>query len=140
MNKVLATAALLFYLYLVQARAVHEEPRCSKYEFEEKVLEKVIRFEHKMELLTDSVEKIAAKVTDNLNSVQKDLEKHKSDQTNALNQLAENIRTEWKEIKTGFGLLKQNMEEQGSTMNGTIYSQLNSFKKSFDDLAGTWSC
>ena len=124
MNKVLATAALLFYLYLVQARTGQVEPRCSKYEFEEKVLEKVIRFEHKMELFNESMEKISAKV---------------EEITNSFSQQIENMRSELKETKTEFDFLKQNMEEKGSMMNETIQSQLRNFRKSFDDPAGTCS-
>ena len=124
MIKVLATAALLFYLYIVQARAGHVEPRCSKYEFEEKVLEKVIRFEQKIELFTESMEKISAKV---------------EEKTNSFSQQIENMRSELKETKTEFDVLKQNMEEQRSMMNETIQSQLRNFRKLSDDPAGTCS-
>ena len=120
MNKVLAV--VVFVLLHNKGRAGHVEPRCSKYDFEEKVLEKVLRFEHKMELFTDSIENIAAKVEENLERMHNEQEKLKSE-TNA----------EWLEIKSQFGSLKRNVEEQTSTMNGTIYSQ---FKKSSDDIAG----
>ena len=136
MNKVLAV--VVFVLLLNKGQAGHVEPRCSKYDFEEKVLEKVLRFEHKMELFTDSIEKIATKVEDTLDRIQKEQETQKSDQTNAFEQLADNTRTDWNEIKTQFGSLKSNIEEQSSTMNGTLFSQLSSFKQSIDDLAGTF--
>ena len=46
-----------------------EEPscqRCSKYDFVEKVLEKVVRFEHKNELITNSVCEISTKVNEKI--------------------------------------------------------------------------
>ena len=124
-NMIKGLAIVVIVLLLNKGRAGNVEPRCSKYDFEEKVLEKVVRFEHKMELFTDSIEKIAAKVEDTLDSIQKEQEKLKSE-TNA----------EWVDIKTQFGLLKRHVEEQSSTMNGTIYRQLSSFKNSFDDITG----
>ena len=117
------TIKLALYLLFVQTFNC-VEPRCSKYDFEEKVLEKVIRFENKMELLSDSMEKIATKVKSDFDSMKKDLEQQRLNQSDAFNQLAETLRVEWKRIQTDVGLLENKVEEDVSLLNRTIQSQI----------------
>ena len=110
MDKVLA--ALMLYLRLFQAAAGHVEPRCSKYEFEEKVLEKVIRFEYKMELMMDSVKNFKESM--------------------------DNLKTEWIEAKKELETMKHDLNEQQSVINETIHSELNTFRESVGDIAGNY--
>ena len=77
----------------------------------------IVRFEHKMEIMTDSVNEISTKVTD-------DIHKMKSHMT----ELTANIRTEWSEIKKEFELMKNAVVEQEKMLNDTT-------QKSFEDLS-----
>ena len=129
---------VLCFLLFVHTTVGHVEPRCSKYDFEEKVLEKVIRFEHKMELIMESVNEISAKVNGDLSKMKKEIEKQRTEQTYAFHQLAENITTEWMEIKKDFETMKRDLDGQESVLNETIHNELNRFNKSFDDLAGNF--
>ena len=45
-------------MVIYAAGTLEEEPRCSKYDFEEKVLQKMVRLEHKMELMTEKYDKL----------------------------------------------------------------------------------
>ena len=120
---------------------------CSKYHFEEKVLEKVIRFEHKMEIITETVNDISGKVKDDIATMKTELETRGSEQTNAFNKLSDkvdqrltelthNISTEWNTIKTDFELMKHGMEEQEFRMNSTIQNELSSLRSSFEHPSG----
>ena len=143
------TYFVVLYLYLVITQNCFclEEPTCSKYHFEEKVLEKVIRFEHKMEIITETVNDISGKVKDDIASMKTELETRGSEQTNSFKKLSEkvdqrltelthNISIEWNTIKTDFALMKHGMKEQESRMNSTIQKELSSFRSSFEHLSG----
>ena len=138
---------LFVYLVSFRSRFCHEEPTCSKYHFEEKVLEKVVRFEHKMEIITDSVNNISTKVKDDIQNMKTELETRGSEQTNAFNKLSEkletklteltqNINTEWTGIKNDFELMKHDVVEQKRRLNATIQQELHSLQSSFELLSG----
>ena len=138
---------LFVYLVSFPRRFCHEEPTCSKYHFEEKVLEKVVRFEHKMEIIMDSVKDISTKVKDDIQNMKTKLETHGSEQTNAFNKLSEkletklteltqNINTEWTGIKNDFELMKHAVVEQETRLNDTIQQELHSLQGSFEHTSG----
>ena len=92
---------LLFIAYCRSCSCI-EEPRCSKYEFEEKVLEKVLRFEHKMEIMANTLNEISTKVKDDIHNMKTELETRGGEQTTAFNQLEKNLQTEWTDMKKSF--------------------------------------
>ena len=109
---------LLACLLSFQSCSCHEEPKCSKYDFEEKVLEKVVRFEHKMEIMTNSINEISTKVTDDIHKMKANIK-----------DLTENIQAEWTGIKKEFELMKNAVVEQEKMLNDTI-------QESIGDLSG----
>ena len=56
-----------------------KEATCSKYHFEEKVLEKVVRFEHNMDIITETVNHISGKVKDDIQTMQTEGDSHRWD-------------------------------------------------------------
>lgn len=134
MNKVSVT--LFIYLVSFKSYSCREEQRCSKYDFEEKVLEKVVRFEHKMEIMTESVNEISTKVNDDIHKMKTESATRGKEQTNAFNKLAENIQTEWYEIKKEFELMKNAVVKQEAKINETIKKEIDTLQKSFEDLSG----
>ncbi|XP_060592692.1 heavy metal-binding protein HIP-like [Ruditapes philippinarum] len=73
---------IVFILFLLTSGRNCEEPRCSKYDFEEKVLEKMVRMEFQMEQMKSEVEQcvnrvesIKVKVSDQMTTNQQELEK-----------------------------------------------------------------
>ena len=57
---------ICLFLLVVRVHGYQQEPRCSKFDFEEKVLEKMVRMEHKMELMEEENEKLKAKLSSDL--------------------------------------------------------------------------
>ena len=102
---------VLSFLYLLSFQTcrcgMFEEPRCSKYDFEEKVLEKLVRLEHKMELMTESVNEQYTQVKDDI---------HK-------------IKTDWVEIRKEFDLMKGELIDREEMLNDSI-------QKTMADLSG----
>ena len=142
---------LFIYLLFFPSCFCLEEPTCSKYHFEEKVLEKVIRFEHKMEIITESMNDISGKVKDDIATMKTELETQRLEQTNAFNKLSEkleqqvidltqNIITEWNTIKNDFEMMKNDSEEQKTQFNITYQKELSSLRSSVEHLSGMLNC
>ena len=85
-----------------------DEPRCSKFDFEEKVLEKVVRFEHKIELITETLKEFSNQMKDNFNKMEAD----------------------WTETKNRIELMKDEVIEREKMLNDTVHTTMQS-------LAGT---
>ena len=139
----------ILFIYLVNFPSCFclEEPICSKYHFEEKVLEKVVRFEHKMEIITETVNDISVKVKDDIAAMKTEIDTHRSEQTSAfiklsekleqqLTKLTQNINTEWNTIKNDFELMEHNAVEQETRLNSTIQKEIRSLQNSFEHLSG----
>ena len=142
---------LFIYLVIFQSCFCLEEPSCSKYHFEEKVLEKVVRFEHKMEIITETINDISGKVKDDIATMKTELETQIFEQTNSFNKLSEkleqqmtdltqNISTQWNTIKNDFEMIKHDAEEQKTRLNITIQKELSSLRSSFEHLSGMLNC
>ena len=72
---------VLFLILLLTSGRNGEEPRCSKYDFEEKMLEKMVRMEFQMERMKSEVEQcvktvenIKTEVSDQMKKNQQELE------------------------------------------------------------------
>ena len=62
--------AFLFILILqLKVARCDAEPRCSKYDFEEKLLEKVMRMEHTTGVMMDQFKQISMEVKDSLHEI-----------------------------------------------------------------------
>ena len=102
--------------------AMFDEPRCSKYDFEEKVLEKVVRFEHKIELITETLKEFSTQMKDEMSDLKADWTETK-----------ERFRADWTEMKNGFELMKYDVFEREKMLNDTIHTTM-------QRLAGTYTC
>ena len=131
---------VFIYLAIFPSCFCLEEPTCSKYHFEEKVLEKVVRFEHKMEIITETVNDISGKVKDDIANMKTELETQRLGQTNAFNKLSDEIKkqmtevtqkisTEWNTIKNDFELMELDAVEHWNQLNSSLLS-------SFEHLSG----
>ncbi|XP_060554034.1 heavy metal-binding protein HIP-like isoform X3 [Ruditapes philippinarum] len=66
----------IFFLSYLLTCAKSEEPHCSKYDFEEKVLEKMVRMEFQMERMKSEMEQTVKSVDRKLNEMVEKQEKH----------------------------------------------------------------
>ena len=66
-NRILYSFFLI--LVLVAICRTQREPRCSKYDFEEKVLEKLIRMEHSNELIMEEFRQISTSVKEDIETM-----------------------------------------------------------------------
>ena len=64
---------LFIYVLVFQSCSCGLEKKCSKLDFQEKVLEKLIRIEHKMEM-TESVNELSTQVKDDIQKLKADQE------------------------------------------------------------------
>ena len=85
-----------------------KEKKCSKLDFQEKVLEKLVRIEHKMEM-TESSNELSLQVKD-------DIQKMKADLANMSGNTQENLT----EIKKDLEILKGELVEREKVLNDTI--------------------
>ena len=65
-------------LHKMRALGYDTEPRCSKYDFEEKVLEKMVRVEHSTNLIMDEFRAIKTQVASTLDTMRKEADEMKT--------------------------------------------------------------
>ena len=65
---------VLFLFARIHAYVADMEPKCSKFDFEEKLLEKLIKVDHKTGLMMESLEDKLSKVQEELVMVKRELE------------------------------------------------------------------
>ena len=82
------------------------------------MLEKVVRIEHKMEIMTDSVNELSKQVKDDMPNMKADL-----------TDFFGNIQANWTEIKKEFEIFKGELVERENMLNATI-------QKTITKLAG----
>ena len=138
------SSVLLIGMLCFQSCFGREEPSCSKYDFEEKVLEKVVRFEHKIELLSNSFSEISTKVNEKIRDFSAEIETRGTAQTNDLKELSEDLKTRMTELTDVIHLertqaqnelkqIKDDILERGKMFNDTIHRTLK-------DLTGSVLC
>ena len=68
---------ILYNLFVILVAAAisrtQREPRCSKYDFEEKVLEKLVRMEHSNELIMEEFRQISTRVKEDIETMKGEL-------------------------------------------------------------------
>jgi hypothetical protein len=96
---------MFLFLLLTSGRNC-EEPHCSKYDFEEKVLEKMVRMEFKMEnmkseveLCVKRVESIKMEVSDQMKTNQQELEKGLEASIKEVSSVRAEVKTKLNEFK-----------------------------------------
>ncbi|XP_060568784.1 heavy metal-binding protein HIP-like [Ruditapes philippinarum] len=109
----MSLSKIVFLLFLLTNGRNCEEPRCSKYDFEEKVLEKMVRIEFQMERLkleveqcVNRVENIKTEVSDQMKANQQELEK--------------SFETSMKEVSNVTSAVKAKLLELQDTVTPTI--------------------
>ena len=75
MDKIFAVGILVLFPFArIRAYIGDMEPKCSKFDFEEKLLEKMIKLDHKTGLMMESLEDRHAKLQEELTMVKRELE------------------------------------------------------------------
>ena len=69
------TAVILLCLIRCHAHTVGVEPKCSKFDFEEKVLEKVIKVDHKMETVISDMNEKYSQLQEEMAKLKTELER-----------------------------------------------------------------
>lgn len=67
------------------------EPRCSRFDFEERTLEKLVRLEHKMELQTETLEKMKKELEERQDKLEEDKTRAIEELTRARDDLVNRI-------------------------------------------------
>ena len=99
-------------------------PRCSKYDFEEKVLEKVVRFEHKIELITHSVNEISTKVNEKIHDFSAEIETRGTAQTNDFKAMSDDLKSQMTALIDTIQTELAALEEREKKLNDTIQEAL----------------
>ena len=126
---------LIFSIAIYRSCSCLEEPRCSKYDFEEKVLEKVLRFEHKMEIMANTLNEISTKVKDDIHNMQTEQETRGVEQATAFNAMEKNLQAEWTGMKKAFEDRRVEQTTAFTEMEN-LQTEWTDTKKSFEDLSG----
>ena len=103
-----STLFVFIYLWGLQYCSCAKKRTCSLCEFAENVLEKVVTIEHKMEIMTDSVNELSKQVKD-------DIQKMKADLTD----MSGNIQANWTEIRKELEICKGELVERDNMLNAT---------------------
>ncbi|XP_060592693.1 heavy metal-binding protein HIP-like [Ruditapes philippinarum] len=109
----MSLSKIVFLLFLLTSGRNCEEPRCSKYDFEEKVLEKMVRIEFQMERLKLEVEQCVNRV--------ENIKTEVSDQMKTKQQELENgFETSMKEVSNVTSAVKAKLLELQDTVTPTV--------------------
>ena len=98
--------SLLFILLgVLQICSCAKQKTCSQYDFAENVLEKVVRIEHKMEILTETVNELSKQIKDDSNQ----------------------MKADWTETKKEFELMIADVTERENMLNDSIQKAIQDF-------------
>ena len=73
---------VLLNLFVVSVGRPSEEPRCSRFEFIEQVLDKIVRMEHANELMFDNIKEFKEQTKRDIESVEAKLQEHEEHEAN----------------------------------------------------------
>ena len=122
------SALIFFFLVMCTAAANGEfEPKCSKFDFEERTLEKLVRLEHQMELHTARLEKMEKRLENRQ-------EKMEHDKIKALEQLSkarEHLVKEFDEMAIN---LTEEQSRQVKKIEDLMDANSNTFARMSRDL------
>ena len=93
---------LFIFLGGLQNCSCAKQTTCSQYDFAENVLEKVIRIEHKMELMTETVNELSKQVKDDI----------------------QKMKANWTEIRKEFELMKGELVDREEMLNASIQNTM----------------
>ena len=115
----------------VQAQSFHEEPSCSKFAFEEKVLEKLVRNEHKIEIFENKLEKWEERIEKVLTKLEQSEQQMIKD-TSALHTKLNNEQSKIENAMTALGKQQerksQDLFDQQKDINDTLLKSVVTMK------------
>ena len=112
------------------------EPKCSKYDYDERLLEKMIRLEHSTGLMIASFKKISTQIEADLADMKRefsDIKQQAKTQRNSFQGLLSQGQTDLATMKTEFAEM---VDEQQKQANEAIESELTTHRKTIEDLKG----
>ena len=115
---------------------VHMEPKCSKFDYDERLLEKMIKLEHSTGLMMKSFNEISTQIGADLADMKRefnDIKQQITDQKNSLQDLLSRGQTDLATMKTEFAEV---VNEQRKQANEAIESELTAHRKTIEDLKG----
>ena len=121
---------------LYHVMGVHMEPKCSKFDYDERLLEKMIRLEHSTGLMIESFKKISTQIEADLADMKRefsDIKQQAITQRNSFQGLLSQGQTDLATMKTEFAEM---VDEQRKQANETIESELTTHRKTIEDLKG----
>lgn len=113
---------------------VHMEPKCSKFDYDERLLEKMIRLEHSTGLMIESFKKISTQIEADLADMKRefsDIQQQAITQRNSFQGLLSQGQTDMATMKTEFAEM---VDEQRKQANEAIESELTAHRKTIEDL------
>lgn len=113
---------------------VHMEPKCSKFDYDERLLEKMIRLEHSTGLMIESFKKISTQIEADLADMKRefsDIKQQAITQRNSFQGLLSQAQTDLVAMKTEFAEM---VDEQRKQANEAIESELTAHRKTIEDL------
>ena len=117
---------MVTYMLLFQSFIISEatEPLCSKFHYEEQLLEKMIRTEIKVETMHQENKKTEDKVTTTLETMQKDFQDNQKHSESTIKQQLDNLSTEKEAFKTELETLMNESKTEVSRATDTVADTL----------------
>ena len=120
---------LLVTLDTIQSKSIHTEPMCTRFSYDELLLEKMIKIEHKTGVMIDNFSEISKQVKTDLERVKGEFDKIQRD-IKALSteghDTIENIKSQFDEM----------IKEQAEKIAETVLRETEKYKKEISDLKG----
>ena len=120
---------LLVTLDTTQSKSIHTEPMCTRFSYDELLLEKMIKIEHKTGVMIDNFSEISKQVKTDLEHVKGEFDKiqsHAKALSTEGHDTIENIKSRFEEM----------IKEQAEKIAETVLRETEKYKKEISDLKG----
>lgn len=126
--KITVSLYLLVLMTMIVSCMADMEPKCSKFDFEEKLLEKMVRMEHQNKLMMEDFMKISQQVKEDQRHVNEQLVTIKTE-FDKVTEAEQHVKEELIALKTEFDEIQRQANEDSKTLiEGTYAHVFNAFQ------------
>ena len=115
---------------------LEKEPKCSKFDYEEKMLEKMVRIEHAMELMNEKLEYNQKLMKDEFDAKRAEFEAMRGEFDVIKQSVNETVADSLKKIKEEFGVMRGEFDVIKQSVNETVADSLKTMKEELYEMIG----
>ena len=115
---------------------LEKEPKCSKFDYEEKMLEKMVRIEHAMELMNEKLEHNQKSIKDEFDAKRAEFEAMRGEFDVIKQSVNETVADSLKIKKEEFDVMRGEFGVIKQSVNETVADSLKTIKEEFDVMRG----